>query len=134
MTMRTLTVSALLLLLPACTVHRSMVVSPNGAVTCTRSQDVSKHLGGLANLVVPSITGVAPSPPAGAQPAAAQVLKSLENLPSLQSAGLEDLEDLAKALSINAEVEIARTEAAARIMEALAREAAVDACSEFLRD
>ncbi len=128
-----------LLGLPACTTHRSLTVRPDGAVSCTRSQDISKHLGGLANMLAP-MTGVVPSPAAAESASPDGIAKSL-----VESAGRQVQQRATTAMTglVRAEAEleeakakIAKAESDARAAEAKALresiEAAVEACSKFL--
>lgn len=109
-----------LLTVPACSTHRSLTVSIDGAVNCTRSRDLSEHLGGLASLLSP-LVGAAPEIPGGPEeePTDGGILKSL--LVAEEEARIAEAESLARV-----------AEAEARVAEAEAIKAAVDACAQFL--
>jgi len=102
----------------ACSTHRSLTVSADGTVSCTRSRDVSEHLGGLASLLTPFRGTTALAPRAEEEES---VPKSLTpDLTQRQAAVME------------AEAEARKAEAEARSEEAKALKATVEACAQIM--
>lgn len=114
-----LALALVVLTLSACSTHRSLTMSADGTVSCTRSRDVSEHLGGLASLLTPS-TGTAPTVPGGG-----------EDSPNYKSGTSIDLPPLQAAV-MQAEAEARRAEAEAQKAKSEAAKAAVEACAQIV--
>lgn len=110
------------LMLPACSMQRSLSVNPDGTIQCSRTRDISKNLPALLPLLTSGQASISPGVDLASDPDVETTInKSVDSQPSNNA--LEFARIQAEIADVPVRIARARTEAI---------KAAVEACSDLL--